>query len=346
MYSNKKAWRSRAVLVLAVSVSMAGGLLLSGCGSTDGGEAADQTFGDDVFVGSDGNTGSIELKLPSGTIPVGGTETFEVFVRDVNGQPVPQIKVSCDSERGVAIVEPTTGTELTGQYGGISGVLGCRFPGSFQFGCRLPIGANKRKFGTIKCEGEVPAGFDGFPDASGGGLGTGGVSVNDDGEPGGDSISGVRVSNLAVFDVDETGTFGIDIAQNDDCNADGTQDDPEPFLQNLAELTLENNSNQTIRVVSMRFTVANVDGSGTGSYTSPSISANAEVGPNGDTASVRIPFTTFVSGGKAFIGRTTAITALFRNMTFTVRIRNQSGEEANISAPIGVDYQNFDNCSG
>lgn len=343
MYSRNKAQWSTAVLVLIVGVSITGGLLISGCGNTDGGDGALETFVDDAFVSSDSATGSLSLEAPD-SIAVGGVDSFSVKVRDVDGSPVPQLKISCDSERGVAIIEPTTGTEITDQYGGISGVIGCRFPGSFQFGCRLPVGGNKRKFATIHCEGDIPAGFNGFPNAAGGGLGTGGVSVNPDGTEGGADISGVRITTLSVFDVSDSATFGIDIVQNNDCNADGTSDDPEPFVQNLVKATIENNSNQAVRVTSMRFVVSNVDGSGSGSYTSPATNLNGEADANGGTFQATVPFTTFTGSGKAFIGRTTTINSLFRNITFRFTIRNESGETATINSSIGVDFQNFDNC--
>ena len=345
MYRKETHRCSLGLAFLVVSLGLVATLALWGCGNTDGGEADDQSFGDDVFVSADGVTGKIEITVPD-RVAVGSTDNFSAKVTDVDGAAVPAIQVSCDSERGIAIIEPTTGTELTDSFGGISGVVGCRFPGSFQFGCRLPIGANKRKFKTIHCEGDIPSGFSGFPDAAGGGIGTGGVSVGDDGEPGGDGIDGVRVASLEVFDVSTNATFGVDVEATADCNGDGTADDPEPFVQNLVCATLENNNNQQVEIVNMRFTVDNVDGTGTGDYTSPNIRTGVEVDPNGGTVEVCAPFTSFNSSGdKVFVGRTTEIAELFRNITFRYSVRNQSGDTGSVSIGTGIDFQNFNNCT-
>jgi hypothetical protein len=169
---------------LLVALSCAALCACSGGGDTDGGSGADQLYLGDQYVADD-SAGTISLSVDSTSIPVAGTSNFSVAVRDAQGAPVPGLKIACDSEAGVAVIEPATGLEITSSSGSISGVIGCELPGSFQFACRLPIGANKRKMVTIKCTGTVPAGFSGFAGAGGGGLGTGGVG--DDGEPDGNT---------------------------------------------------------------------------------------------------------------------------------------------------------------
>ncbi len=150
------------------------GLALTiGCGgNTHGGE---EEFGSSDFPSGTDATGKVEVRVNDDDMNVGDRSGFHVFVYDGNGAPVQNIQVLCDSELGVAILEPTTGREMTGQFGDISGVIGCASPGSYQFGCRLPLGGNKRQFVTIKCRGTGNAPF---PGAAGGGIGGGSIVGN------------------------------------------------------------------------------------------------------------------------------------------------------------------------
>jgi hypothetical protein len=160
-------------LVLCVTATLAG--CLGGQGSTDGGSGADGDFQDDIFVSDESTTGGMRLEIAESSIAVGDTSEFLVFVRDEQQQPVPNINVICDSEGGVAILEPSTGYALTNGRGAMSGVIGCEAPGSFQLVCRLSVGANRRQFASVRCTGDTPSDFEGFPGAGGGGLGGGSV---------------------------------------------------------------------------------------------------------------------------------------------------------------------------
>lgn len=325
-----------------VTVGLISSLAIAGCGGGTGG--GDENIGENQFVATDDSAGALKVSAPT-SLATGSTGNFSASVVDANGAAVPQIQVACDSESGIALVEPNTGIEVTDSFGSISGVVGCRFPGSYQFGCRLPVGANKRKFVTIKCEGDIPAGFTGFPNAGGGGLGTGGVGVGDDGSQGGDNIEGFRVTDLSIINIVGEDTFAVDISRNNDCDGDSATLDPEPFGQDLVEVTFENSSNQEITVKSMSYRVSNVDGADSGAYTSPSIAMGARISPNGATGTTMAPFTTFGVGDKSFIGRPgTPITELFRNVTFVFTISNESGEETTVSTSFGTDFQDFDLC--
>jgi len=322
-----------------VTVGFISSLAVVGCGSSTGG--GDENIGSEQFVASDDAAGSLKITVPT-SLTTGTTGHFSAKVVDANGVAVPQIQVACDSESGIALVEPNTGIEITDSFGSISGVIGCRFPGSYQFGCRLPVGANKRKFVTVKCEGDIPAGFTGFPNAGGGGLGTGGVGVGDDGSPGGDGIEGFRVVSLSIRDILGQNALAIDI-EGGLCDGEA-----EPFGQDFVDVNFENNSNQEVRVVSVRVRVAQINGLGSGSYTTPVIAMDAPVAGNGGQAVGTAAITTFFSGAgnlKAMIGRPgTAIGALFRNVTFTFGLVNESGETYSVSSSVGVDFQNFNLC--
>lgn len=146
---------------------------MGGQGSTDGGSGDDHGMSDDTFVSDDDTTGTIRVGVEDSTMEVGNTSTFTVRVANAQQQPVANINVACDSEEGVAILEPQRGFELTNSDGVMSGVIGCAAPGSFQLVCRLAVGANRRAFVSVRCTGDVPSGFGGFPGAAGGGLGGG-----------------------------------------------------------------------------------------------------------------------------------------------------------------------------
>jgi hypothetical protein len=151
---------------------------LGGQGSTDGDGGADNGSGDSVFVADESSTGEIDIEIEEPSIEVGETSGFFVRARNARGVAVSNINIACDSEQGVAIIEPQTGYELTNAAGVMSGVIGCERPGSFQLVCRLSVGANRRKFVSVRCTGDVPSDFEGFPEAAGGGLG-GGVQTSD-----------------------------------------------------------------------------------------------------------------------------------------------------------------------
>jgi len=245
--------------LIAVTLVGTGILGFVGCqGNTDGGSAASPDYEDGVFVGDETSTGSIRVQLLNSRMAVGETTGFKVTVTDSKGQPIPDTRVICDSEQGVALIEPTSGYELTNSEGVMSGVIGCAAPGSYQMVCRLSIGANRRQFVSVGCTGDVPSGFTGFPGAGGGGLG-GGTQSNDDGE--------IQITDAGFND---NGTSGlttvptdasIDIVQEADCNVSTTTLDTEPFYDTYAVLNVENNLQERVTLLYLECSVTGVDGS-------------------------------------------------------------------------------------
>ena len=339
----QKGYRSRC---LAIGVSLAAGLFLTACsGDTDGGAATDVNVNENQFVGAD--SGRVSISLNSQDVNVGETTGFFATVTDANGAPVQQIPVACDSERGLAIIEPNTGQELTDSRGAMSGTIGCEVPGSFQFACRA---SNRREFVDVVCRGTIPAGFGGFGDTAGGtlGTGTGGVATPENGDPGGTDIAeGVRISAVQINDVQENVTT-CDTFFNSDCNGDGTTDDPEPFVENIVCATFTNDTSEEVTVSNMQFTVPQAAGSGTSGYTSPNITQSVRIDSNGGTGQACAIFTTFASaGGKTFAGRDTGpIPAMLRNITFRWTLRDESGDTVTLSDSIAVNFQAIDNCTG
>ena len=337
---------------LTSALLVAGPMFVLGCnGSTDGGSAGTEDFSGSQFVASDDQTGSISLDVNSELMQVSETSGFSVHVRDAAGAPVVNIPISCDSEEGIAIIEPTTGRESTDSDGHISGVVGCEAPGSYLFGCRLPLGANKRKFVTIRCSGPVPTGFSGFPGSSGGSLG-GGTPNNDDGGPGGTGTNGLSVATVELLTIasSDSASTGLDttagLCGEDDPATAADERTPEPFTDDLIRFTVNNNSNQSVRFSSYTYSVDNVTSSG-GQFNSGEIAIDLAKGgiASGDSGTFTVLFVDANNGGKRFKGASSNVGfAGFRNVTFRLIGQNDVGDDVSITARLAISFDNFNNC--
>jgi hypothetical protein len=318
---------------LAVTLVGAGVLGFVGCqGNTDGGSAADPDYRDGVFVGDETSTGSIRVVLNESRIAVGQTAGFKVFVTDSQGQPIPDTRVICDSEKGVALIEPTSGYELTNGDGVMSGVIGCAGPGSYQMVCRLSVGANRRQFVSVGCTGDVPAGFSGFPGAGGGGLG-GGTQTTDDGEIQITDAGFVDDGNLASTSVPADAT--IDIVHAADCDPSTATVDWEPFYDTYAVLNVENNLQERVTLLYLECSVTGVDGTnntadcGTIGLTK---SSNSTLEANSDSTIIQVPVFKAYGGGK-YVGNPTSGTGTRITSTglYTVSFRLYYQKASDIS---------------
>lgn len=347
---NKKLLASTALL-------LASGLM-SACtsGSTSNSSNADN-FQGTAFNGSDDSTGSIRLALEDGDeLAVSQVESFRVKVRDGSGGPVVNTPIFCDTEDGLALIEPASGQENTDSNGQMSGRVGCQIQGSFLLACRLGEGANKRKAVTVKCTGDVPTGFDGFPPPVGGGGLGGGVSDGNEGGPGG-AFGSVRITNVRAFDSgsqDDSGaSSSIDTLQGT-CGT-GTDITAEPFFDTSLGVTVVNNSNTAIQFTSMKFKVSNADGLGS-SYTSPSmglIGESTALDAMGGTQTFYVLAFDAVSdsfageSNKRFAGANSAMpTALgFRNVAVTLTGTNGFGETVSVKGTVALSFDNFNKCT-
>lgn len=326
---------------------------LSGClggqGSTDGGSGADGNFRDDIFVSDETTTGGMSLEIENASIPVGETSSFFVSVKNARQQPVSNINVICDSEQGLAILEPSSGYALTNGNGVMSGVIGCEAPGSLQLVCRLSVGANRRQFASVRCTGDVPSGFQGFPGAGGGGLG-GGVQTNDDGD--------VRITNADFLDQgslssDAAGTSSIDIVQSSDCNSDGTSDDIEPFYDTYVRLTVQNNLSETVRFKYLQYSINDVDGRGT-AFTSKRLGLSVEseastASAGGGSTTFTVPVFKGYAGGK-FVGDPLGeglqiVNPALLTTRFSLVGETSSGEVVELTARATASFGNFNRCN-
>lgn len=321
---------------------------LGGCssGDTDGGKAGDEEFPGSEFV-SDDRSGTIELDVNDELLDIGEITGYKVIVRDSTGNGVPFIQIACDSEKGVAIIEPTTGIEATGAEGLMSGKLACTRPGSHLFGCRLAIRGNKRRFTTIRCSGEVPPGFEGFPGAAGGGLG-GGVQV----DPDNDNVEEVRIVAISATDgdpdtsTDGTSTTSIDVLQGICSTGGAGTAEAEDFTDTIIKVTVLNNTDVPLTFSKLTYSVDNADGAGTQFNSKDLAVLQDTVQANGGTADYSALVFRAFNGRKFFADSTFAIpTSLgFRSITFRLFGENALGEEVVLAARTTLSFGNFNRC--
>lgn len=292
-------------------------VLFSGClggGSTDGGGGRDDVSelnGSSLQYIADGGAGaSMSLEVPS-VISVGGTADFVARLRDPRGLPLDYVRVACDSEKGVAILEPSSGGvafEHTSVSGNMSGVLGGLLPGSYVIECRAPDGFGLVARQSVQVSGETPSSFTGFPGAAGGNLGGGSVvdqnGGDDDVDP---SLEPLRIAKMEVSDGEDKVTSGpIDIVRGE-CKT-GEQDEdgkdktePEPWYFNKFYLTLANDTSQKVTVGTIGFSIND------GRSGATSTQSKIVVVDSAQTGEVDGILTEFSTSGKVFAGTTNVV---------------------------------------
>jgi len=335
----KKAFQSVAIIAAFGLIAMFGGC---NGGDTDGGIASD-----DLGIGnqpvSDGGFGAsltIVLKDGDDEIETAERETFFVNALDPSGLPLAFRRVFCESEKGIAILEPSSGGvafEHTGPDGSMSGVLGGVTPGSYLLECRLEEGFNLVARKRIKVVGDVPEGFTGFPGAAGGNLGGGSIQENPNPSA---QLVAVSFSGAGLAAGDTNGP--IDITQNLDCNGDGaaTTDDLEPFTFDEYNLSIQNRTTGTLEINSVTFEVD--DGRGVESTRQ----LNGLVIAAGATGTITGTFTEFVLGSntKVFAGTAFNVILGTYNVTFTVRGETADGDNVTLSGSSSVTFGEVNNC--
>jgi hypothetical protein len=319
-----------------------------GCGG-NGTSGRSGEFSDTEYV-SDDSTGRLEVRPVEDTIPVGSFVGFEAFVFNSLDQPVPDIQIVCDTEGDLRLIEPTTGVFMTGDNGGASGRIGCAGPGSFTLGCRLGAGGNRRDFAHVKCVGDVPPDFTGFPGSGGGGLG-GGVTDPDDGGPGEPSASDqVRIVEVSVSTLggeDEDTVPEIDTTAG--ACGDATAPTPEPFGDDEINITIRNSFSKFVRFTGFRYVVkrGRADGS---DYRSSLLRFAGVAAPADPETSIVLQgkiFDALISGRKAYSDGVTPIPSNLgvRNVEITVVGVDADGEPVETTAAVAMSFDNFNYCS-
>jgi hypothetical protein len=332
-----------------VGLGLGGMLALSACsGDTDGGGAAEDAQGPGDPVVSDGGFGAtLKIVLGDESIGVGDTSTYHVELRDPVGNPIPFIRIFCETERGVAIVEPSVNGvafEHTDFYGNMSGVIGGVLPGSFLMECRAQQGFNLYDRKTVKVTGDVPLGFEGFPGAAGGNLG-GGVIV--DTTPDVDDGVGLRISSLQFEDAGGPTNVGpLDLTADDDCNNDGTATDAEPFEFTNFQIGITNETTEDVTIQSASF-VINDGGSPARTGT---INVTTGVAAGG-TATVSAPLTSNAASCPAtaesivcYSGTNTLAVEGRHQGILTVVARTAAGDSVSLIRNFSIQWDYVDNC--
>lgn len=342
--------KNRAAALVAVAASM--GIAIGCGGSSTGGGVGD--YSGTQFVSDETTTGRVMLDLTKDEIPVGSTAGFRFHVLDSNGDGVPSTSVACDSENGVALIEPSLGREMTDSNGQISGVWGCENPGSYLVGCRVATGGNKREFATIRCTGDVPVGFTGFPGAGGGGLGTGGGAVDPENGGPGKPDGLVRITEVEVFNVQgETDAvpevdLTVQICQGLETPADPSDDESEAWGDDEGILTIQNDSERTINFTGFSYVVER--GQADESDYRSNLIRDYTQAPSRAKTPVTLRSTIFKgnnSGQKTYDrnGSTIPPAGGRKNVRFTAFGVDDRGESVKVSTTVSMAFGDYDNCS-
>jgi len=368
--------KSFKIILLALVV-----LGLTYCNQGDTGGGLDNSFPGSPLI-SDASTGisSLTIEVRDMNVPLGGSLDFVAQARDANGAPLPFIPITCDTEQGLALLEPTVnpansttaGVANTSSGGGMSGTIGGLAPGSFIMECRGPASTGLIARKGFRVGGTAPSGFIGFNGAAGGGLGggvadgidtggttggttTGGTTTGGDdtgGDTGGTTTGGISdveevTFNDAVFrTVSGTSQTGeVDTFQNPDCNSDdlmATTILPETFTNDFAVFNISNNRSSEIQIDTITYSVQGVVSSTFTQFSQVIIPGNST------NTTLEALFTDVVFGGsgdKEYVGTSVFVSEVTTNVTFTITGANIDGSEPFTlfrSAVIAAD--NYDLC--
>lgn len=341
-----KKTQLRNSFILAMACLTAGYV---GCGSTGGGQGKN-----DAGLGShpisDGGFGAkLSITLDDGTneIETAGQKGFLVTATDPNGLPLAQRRVFCESEKGLAIIEPSSGGvafEHTNLDGKMSGVLGGVTPGSFMLECRLEEGFNLIARKHFRISGAVPPGFNGFIGAAGGNLGGGVIVPNPNAQVG--DVETIEIGFSVLGEAAEINPGLIDLSGDTDCSNDGstTTDDVEPYGFDQTVIHLKNPLSEAVTVDEVVVTINNA--------TDPeaTLGVSTVVPALTDDQEIAIAFSDFPnSNGIKFLAGLPGVAANqfiagTYNVTFTVNGETASGEDFSTSASTAVTFAHIDRC--
>ena len=284
-----KMFRSIVQLSLGVIVGVLtlGAMTLAGCSKGDTGDAGSNSGPGTQFVSDGGAGATLKLRVTGGnTLTAGSTTGFRVTATDPSGLALAFIQIFCESEHGIAIIEPSSNGvafEMTDEYGNMSGVIGALTPGSFVLQCEANNGFGLIDRVSIKNVGDIPPGFAGFPGAAGGNLG-GGVIVED---PTADvAISGFTLVRLG----EEVSSLDTERAL---CLSSSGTCSVEPFGATSWSLTISNTTRKQVTSATISFLISG---------------SASTAGPFSDTISIAPGGSATITGPMSTTGATFAIT--------------------------------------
>ena len=330
-------------LALAFTAAASVGLLAGiGCdgGDTDGGVGSGGAGLGNQYVSDGGAGASLKIISDDTDIPTGDRQGFFVEALDPRGVPLDFIRIMCDSEHGLAILEPSDNgiaAEHTGADGRMSGVLGCITPGSYLLECRAPEPSGLLTRMTFHCRGDVPDGFDGFPGAAGGNIG-GGLIVDQ-------TDDGGQILQALFTDAGGQTEFGpIDTAQIADCDATTPEFEPEPFSNTTYTITIQNNS---VRDLTITDVALDVDDGQAASVVSQSV--NVVIAPGASTTVSGTLINVTAAGGQQYAATGVTGSPVIEG-TYSVAItasgEDASGDGVTLSATTTLSFSDLvDNCT-
>lgn len=329
---------SRAAKGISLLLSLAFVSLIGCTGSnTDGGKAANTASNTFPQFVSDGGAGSTLLINVPTTIATGSTAGFSVTATDPTGAPLAFVRIFCETELGLALLEPSsggTGFESTNGNGLMSGLLGGLTPGSYIIECRAPQGFNLVVRASVKVVGDVPEGFGGFPGAAGGNLG-GGLLVDQTEDP---SANGsVFISSVTFTDAGGETAFGpIDTFLTTDCDGDSTTSDPEPFTFTNFTVKITNDSLEDVSIET-----ATIALTGLGSTSTQSVTALI---PANSSASFTGLLITFSGGSQVLVGTGASIVSGDFSVLTTITGTTESGSSITLTDNSTLSFAPVNNC--
>lgn len=320
--------KARHALLISLGICVFASFIAVGCGDTSG-DPEEADLGSYYFA--DGGAGGNIAISVKGDLEVGETVGFTVTLNDPRGEPLSYVRLNCDTEKGVAILEPAEGGvayEHTNAEGMMSGLLGGLSEGSYLIECRAPVEYNLVSRATIVVRGSAPENFSGWEGAAGGNLG-GGRIIDPDVDNG-----AVRITEVTFQDIGQDSLY-LDTVQNSDCDGDASTYDPEPFYFKTYTIKITNGSLETVFIDSVDIVVQ--DGRNV-TMTQP---VDLQIAAGG-TASYTGQLT---ENGLAFAG--TSYVAQNGTYPFSFTINGEaadSGDNFSITESQTVTWGNVNNC--
>ncbi len=315
-------------LLISLGLCIVASFIAVGCGDT-GGDPKEAGLGSYYFAdGAAGGNIAISVK---GDLKVGETVGFSVTLNDPRGEPLSYVRVNCDTEKGLSILEPAEGGvayEHTNAEGMMSGLLGGLAEGSYIIECRAPVEYNLMSRATIVVRGSAPENFQGWPGAAGGNLGGGRIIVPDV------DTGAVRITEITYQDLGED-TLYLDTVQDPDCDPDTAGDQIEPFYFKTYTIKIANDSLETVFIDSIDIVVQD------GRDVNMTQAVDLQIAPGG-TASYTGQLT---ENGLLLAG--TSVTAINGTYPLAFTIKGEtadSGDSFSVTESQTVTWANVDNC--
>jgi len=322
-------------------------LLVLGLMACSGGTDSTRGEAGDPFVADGGAGATLSLTILS-PLTVSGTARFVVTALDPAGAGLPFITITCNTERGISILNPSSGgvsRGTTGPDGVLSGTIGGLLPGSWIMECRAPNGLGLVARTRIVISGTIPEDFNGFPGASGGDIGGGEVV---DQTPTIDDGSGVRITAFSFTDAGgETTTGPLDTEEgpgvcDNGTPADASDDFREPFTSISFGITVTNDTGGTLFIQTVAVVALQSDGAKSTGF----LNAAAEIA-KGSSSTISGLFSTPAADLMQHPVGDASLTLSSDTSPVTLEVQgvDENGEAFTAAASTTLTFANVNNCA-